>query len=103
MERAIIVEVTVLYFDSAEKRKPTQCLIGFKGRLRGFREVLKRVFANQRNVIEGLPASAAAVVSQQGRQTCPAAAWLVKIFIAMLKVSPYPPGSQETADGNSVP
>lgn len=42
MERVIIVEVIpLLYLDSVEKRKPTQCLMGFKRRLRGFREVPK--------------------------------------------------------------
>lgn len=85
-------------FDFGRKRKPTQCLMSFQGRQRGFREVLKRVFANQRSVTKGRPANAAAAVSQQGRQACSTAAWLVKIFIAILKLSVYPPLSQATAD-----
>jgi hypothetical protein len=40
-------------------------------------------------------------VSQQGRQACSAAAWLVKIFIAILKPSLYPAMSQETAKRRS--
>ena len=54
----------------------------------GFERFLERFPPNQRNVTEGSPASAAAVVSQQGRQARPAAAWLVNIFIAMCKPNP---------------
>jgi hypothetical protein len=41
-------------------------------------------------------------VSQQGRQACSTAARLVKIFIAILKLSLYPAMSQETANGKSA-
>jgi hypothetical protein len=41
-------------------------------------------------------------VSQQGRQACPTAAWLVKIFIAILKLSLYPAMSQETGNRKSA-
>ena len=93
---------TVLCFRSGRKEKTHAVPHEFQGGQRGFREVLKRVFANQRSVTKGRPANAAAAVSQQGRQACLAAAWLVKIFIAILKLSLYPPMSQETADGKSA-
>jgi hypothetical protein len=62
----------VLYLDAAEE-KTHAVPYEFQGRLRGFVSFLKIVFANQRSVTEGSPDSAAAVVSQQGRQAWPAA------------------------------
>jgi hypothetical protein len=96
MERVIMVEVIPALFRFGRKEKTHAAPYWVsRGDCVGFERFLKRLFANQRSVIEGRPASAAAVVSQQRRQACPAAAWLVKIFIAMLKLSPYPPMSQE--------
>jgi hypothetical protein len=87
----------VLYFDAAEE-KTHAAPYEFQGRLRGFVSFLKCVFANQRSVTGGSPDSAAAVVSQQVRQAWPAA-WLVRVFIAIVEINPYPLISQDTAEG----
>ena len=98
MEQVNMVEVIPFLFRSGRKEKTHAAPYGFQEAPAWVSRGSWSEFPpNQRNVTEGSPASAAAVVSQQGRQASPAPAWLVNIFIAMCKLNPPLPKSQEAA------
>jgi hypothetical protein len=102
MERVIIFEVIPCFISIWQKReKPTRCLMVFKRRLRGFREVPR--------------ASLRESAKRYRRSTCHRSSRGVATRATgvsggvpgedlhrYLKLNPHPPISQETADGNSA-
>jgi hypothetical protein len=90
MEQVIMVELIPCLFRIGRKEKTHAAPYGFQEATAWVSRGSWSEFPpNQRNVTEGSLASAAAVVSQQGRQASPAPAWLVNIFIAMCKLNPH--------------